>query len=94
MKTDTQITNEILNEFDKHQLGLCKIKIAVTNGFVTLSGTVDSYTKKILAERTVKNLEDIKGLSNDIDVVLTTAKRSEAKLAKSLLIGAMWRIRN
>jgi osmotically-inducible protein OsmY len=95
MKTDTQLSNDIIEELKLHELTTCKINIVVINGYVKLLGEVDSYTKKILAERTVRNVEGVKELFNEIEVVLTDyTKKTPAKLAKSLLIGAKWRIRN
>ncbi len=96
MKTDTQLTNDIHEELKLHQLAAYKINIVVNDGYVKLLGTVDSYTKKILAERTVKNVEGVNEVFNEIKVILPgmAAKKTPAKLARSLLIGAMWRIRN
>jgi osmotically-inducible protein OsmY len=96
MKTDTQLTNDINEELKLHQLAACKLNIVVNDAYVKILGTVDSYTKKILAERTVKNVEGVKELFSEIKVILpgTAEKKTPAKLAKSLLIGAMWRIRN
>jgi hypothetical protein len=95
MKTDTQLTNDIIEELKLHELTTCKINVVVVNGYVKLLGKVDSHTKKILAERTVKNVEGVQELFNEIEVVLPEyAKKTPVKLAKSLLIGAKWRIRN
>jgi osmotically-inducible protein OsmY len=45
-----------------------KIEVTVSRGWVTLKGTVDWEYKKREAERAVRNLAGVKGVSNLIDV--------------------------
>jgi osmotically-inducible protein OsmY len=45
-----------------------KIEVTVSKGWVTLKGTVDWEYKKREAERVVRNLAGVKGVSNLIDV--------------------------
>jgi osmotically-inducible protein OsmY len=45
-----------------------KIEVTVSKGWVTLKGTVDWEYKKREAERAVRNLAGVKGVSNLIDV--------------------------
>jgi osmotically-inducible protein OsmY len=44
------------------------IRVAVTDGIVTLSGTVDRFPKKFEAERVVKTLHGVKGIVEKIEV--------------------------
>lgn len=47
MKTDTEIQKYVMNELDREPFfKASEIGVAVKNGIVTLSGTVDSYLKK------------------------------------------------
>jgi osmotically-inducible protein OsmY len=43
-----------------------RVTVAVSNGWVTLNGTVDWYYQKAAAERAVRNLTGVKGVSNAI----------------------------
>lgn len=45
-----------------------KIKVKVENGWLTLEGTVDWNYQRHYAERTVRNLIGVRGISNLIDV--------------------------
>jgi osmotically-inducible protein OsmY len=45
-----------------------RVKVAVRNGWVTLEGTVDWWHEKDAAERAVRDLAGVVGLTNDIEV--------------------------
>lgn len=43
-----------------------RITVAVTNGWVTLNGTIEHYYQSAAAERAVRDLTGVKGVSNSI----------------------------
>lgn len=45
-----------------------EIGVTVKDGVVTLSGTVDSYSKKINIERAAKNVAGVKAVAEDITI--------------------------
>jgi osmotically-inducible protein OsmY len=45
-----------------------QIGASVIDGVVTLSGQVDTYAEKIAAERTVKRVQGVKAIANDLQV--------------------------
>ena len=47
-------------------LNASEIGVAVKNGIVTLSGQVDSYSKKLVAEKSVKRVAGVKAIAEDI----------------------------
>jgi len=49
------------------------ISILVNEGVVTLKGTADSYSKKLLAEQIVASVTGVKGIQNHIEVKLKNA---------------------
>ena len=55
------------------------IDVTVSKGWVTLKGTVDWQYKKQEAERVVRNLAGVKGVSNLIEVKQKTVDPSEIK---------------
>jgi len=73
MRTDLKIKEDVLDELawqpniDETQIG-----VIVNDGIVTLTGTVDSYSKKIAAEKAAKSVYGVKAVAEDIFV--TAAK--------------------
>lgn len=68
------------------------ITVAVKgNGIVVLGGTVKSYSEKYLAERSVEQLEKVKGVANELIVDLASAyRRSDADIVQSALQTLKW----
>ena len=55
MKTDAQIKDDVLDELSwQPNIDETQIGVIVEDGVVTLSGVVDSYSKKLAAEKAVK----------------------------------------
>jgi osmotically-inducible protein OsmY len=83
MKTDLQIQNDVVNELNFEPiLNGSEIGVNVTNDFVTLSGTVDTYAKKKAAEYAAKRIACVKGVSLHINVTPSTAgRRSDSEIA-------------
>jgi osmotically-inducible protein OsmY len=63
------------------------IKVTVEDGWVTLRGTVDWYYQKEEAERTVRNITGVKGVSN----LVTVAARPTPSDVKQKIIEALKR---
>jgi osmotically-inducible protein OsmY len=75
-RTDAQIAAAALSALQLDAtLPSEQIKATVRNGSVTLEGSVDLYCQKEGAERLVRNLRGVKGVSNDI--VLKTRPKAE-----------------
>ncbi|MER3486552.1 MAG: ornithine aminotransferase, partial [Chloroflexota bacterium] len=55
----------------------------VDNGVVTLTGTVDSYTKKWAAERAALRVAGVRAVANDI-VVKSPTTRTDTDIAKAV----------
>ena len=72
--TDEEIQRSVLEQFkwDAH-VKPTEIGVAVKNGVVTLSGTVDSYTKKWNAEEIALRVQGVKVVANELDVVLPSS---------------------
>ena len=82
-RTDAQIQADVLAElkYDARVLPN-EIGVAVKDGVVTLTGWVDSYTKKWAAEEAAHRVRGVKAVANDIEVRLTTAdERTDADIA-------------
>lgn len=68
-KTDTQINKDVLDElaYDP-SINKSKIAVAVSNGVVTLSGSVPNYFEKWNAESAVKRVNGVEGVAEELKV--------------------------
>ncbi len=92
MKTDVEIRNDVLDELAwQPNIDETEIGVIVKNGVVTLTGTVDSYAKKLAAERAVKSVQGVKAVAEDIEVKYGTSfKRSDADIATAVVNALEW----
>ncbi len=69
MKTDNKIKNDVLDQLLwQPNIADTKIGVIVEDGVVTLNGVVDSYTKKLAAEKAVKSVNGVKAIAIDLEV--------------------------
>jgi osmotically-inducible protein OsmY len=67
------------------------IAVAVSDGVVTLTGSVKSYSQKIAAERAVKRVRGVHGIAEELTIDLPAFHlRNDADLAKSALSALLW----
>jgi osmotically-inducible protein OsmY len=92
MKTDLQIKNDVMEELKWEPiLNASQIGVSVKDGVVTLSGTVDSYSKKIAAERSAKKIDGVKAIAEDVEVVLLgSGKRNDTDIADAVINALKW----
>jgi osmotically-inducible protein OsmY len=68
-----------------------EIGVIVKDGIVTLTGWVDSYTKKWAAEEAAHRVRGVKAVANDIEVRLAaTAERTDADIAEAVVRALEW----
>ena len=71
VRTDAQIQADVLAELKwEPRVQPNEIGVAVKDGVVTLTGTVDSYSKRYAAEQAAHRVRGVKAVANDIDVRL------------------------
>ena len=92
MKTDSEIQKDVMDELKwEPMLNASEIGVAVKNGVVTLSGTVNSFAKKTAAEEAAKKIGGVKAVAEDIEVVLTSGgKRTDALIAEAVVNALKW----
>lgn len=92
MKTDYEIKEDVLSELLwQPNIDETKIGVIVEKGVVTLSGVVDSYSKKLAAEKAVKNVKGVKAVALDIDVKYGTEyKKTDKEIAKAVVNALTW----
>jgi osmotically-inducible protein OsmY len=92
MKTDLQIQRDVMDELKWEPfLDSAEIGVAVKNGIVTLSGIVDSYMKKLTAEKTAKKVAGVKAVAEDIQVGISpNYRKSDAEIAEAVINSLKW----
>jgi len=92
MKSDYQIQDDVMEELKWEPfLKASEIGVAVKNGIVTLSGHVDSYSKKIAAENAAKRVVGVKAVAEDIEVGISPAyRKTDAEIAEAVLDALKW----
>src|SRR6266850_2448109 len=82
-RTDAQIQSDVLAELKwDARVKPNEIGVMVNNGVVTLTGWVDSYTKKWAAEDAAHRVRAVKAVANNIEVRLpSAAERNDADIA-------------
>ena len=91
-RTDAQVQTDVLSElkYDARVLPN-EIGVAVKDGVVTLTGWVDSYTKKWAAEDAAHRVRGVKAVANDIEVRLGIAdERTDADIAAAAVRALEW----
>jgi osmotically-inducible protein OsmY len=91
-RTDTQIQTDVLSELKYDaRVQPNEIGVAVKDGVVTLTGWVDSYTKKWAAEEAAHRVRGVKAVANDIEVRLSTDnERTDADIAAAAVRALEW----
>jgi osmotically-inducible protein OsmY len=92
VSTDEQIQQDVLRElkFDA-SLQPNEIGVAVTEGIVTLTGSVDSYLKRWHAEEAAHRVQGVIAVVNDIEVRLPQlSERTDTEIAAAVVRALEW----
>jgi len=92
MKTDAQIQKDVMDQLKWEPfLNAAEIGVSVKNGIVTLSGQVDSYNKKMAAEKAAKKVRGVKAVAEDIRVgISNTDLKSDSEIAEAVVNALTW----
>ena len=91
-RTDEEIQHDVLEElkWDAH-VQPNEIGVAVKDGVVTLTGWVDSYVKRWVAERAAHRVRGVRAVANDIEVRLpSAAERTDTDIAAAVTRALEW----
>ncbi len=91
-KTDAQLQDEVLRELRwDTRIGGADIGIAVTDGVVTLTGTVTNYAKKVAAQNAAHRVNGVLDVANDIEVQLSDDEsRTDTEIARAVRSVLEW----
>jgi len=92
MRTDQEIQQDVMAEIKwEPLLNSAEIGVAVKSGVVTLSGMVDTYTKKLLAEKAVKRVAGVKAVAQDLEVTIArSGQKNDTEIAEAALTALKW----
>ena len=92
MKSDIQIQKDVMEELKWEPfLKASEIGVAVKNGIVTLSGQVDTYSKKLSAEKAAKRMAGVKAIAEDIQIGVSPAyNKPDTEIAEAVLNALKW----
>jgi osmotically-inducible protein OsmY len=92
IRTDAQIQTDVLAELKwEPRVSPNEIGVAVKDGVVTLTGVVDSYSKRWAAEDAAHRVRGVKAVANDIEVRLSAAnERTDADIAAAAVRALEW----
>jgi len=91
-RTDEQIQRDVLAELKfEPRVAPNEIGVAVKNGVVTLTGYVDSYSKRWAAEDAAHRVRGVKAVANEIEVRLPSlSERTDTDIAAAAARALEW----
>lgn len=94
MKTDEELQKDVMAELKwDPQLNdvYTQIGVSVKGGVVTLSGQVDTYAKKMAAERAAQNVHGVKVVATDVEVKVRNLKaKTDTEIAEAVRNALKW----
>jgi osmotically-inducible protein OsmY len=92
MKTDMQIKSDVTAELAwDPAVNATSVGVAVKDGVVTVSGTVDTYMQKHAIERAVRRVSGIRGMAVDLEVrIAPDHRRTDGEIAEAALHALRW----
>ncbi len=92
MRTDLEIQKDVMEELKwAPLLKATEIGVAVKDGVVTLSGTVDSYTKKMEAEKAAKRVTGVKAIAEEIEIkFFSSSIKNDTEIARTIADSLRW----
>ncbi len=93
MKTNAELQKDVQDAIKwEPLLHAAEIGVIVKDGIVTLTGTVDSYSKKLEAEDAAKNVAGVSAVVEKIEIkyVGVWTKKDDADIATSVLNALRW----
>ena len=92
MSNDTQLQQAVLAEFQwEPSVEAAHIGVTAKDGVVTLTGHVESFTRKLAAESAARRVKGVKALAEEIEVRLPFGvKRGDDDIAAAALDRLAW----
>jgi len=94
MKPELELKHDVLAELESEPgVDAAHIGVTVTNGVVTLTGTVPTYAEKLAANRAVKRLDGVRALVSELEVrPKLGVQRTDTDIARAVVEALAWDI--
>lgn len=94
MKTDDELQQDVIAElsYDPQLVDVhAQLGVAAKNGVVTISGLVDSYNKKLAAEKAAQRVKGVRVVASDVEVKLgPLGAKSDSEIAEAVRSALVW----
>jgi len=93
MKNNAELQKDVQDAIKwEPLLNAAEIGVIVKEGVVTLTGTVDSYSKKTEAENAAKNVAGVKAVVENIEIKISHshAKKDDGEIAREVINAFKW----
>lgn len=92
MKTNEELQKDVLDAIKwQPLLKAAEIGVTAKNGVVTLTGNVNSFTKKIEAEKAAKSVLGVRAVAEEIHVKFSTSlEKNDEDLAGEIISSMKW----
>lgn len=92
MKTDAEIQQAVLNELKwDPEVDTANVGVTVTDGVVTLTGTVKNYAARNVAQEAAHRVLGVLDVANDLEVILPGAmERTDTDIAEAVRHSLIW----
>jgi len=93
MKTNEELRNDVMDEikWDPELNNVATdIGVAAKDGVITLSGVVDTYWRKISAERAAQRVRGVQVVACDIEVKLASVGKTDTEIAEAVRSALGW----
>jgi osmotically-inducible protein OsmY len=93
-KSDEELQGEVLFQLGwDSRVKQTEVGVTVRKGIVTLTGTVDSYAKKLAAQQDAHRVSGVLDVANDIEVRMQgDTSRNDADIARALRHALEWNV--
>jgi osmotically-inducible protein OsmY len=93
MKTNEELREDVMEEikWDPSLRSVAsEIGVTAKDGVVTLSGLVDTYSKKLAAEKAAQRVAGVKVVAVDIEVKFLKTTKSDTEIAEAIKNALRW----
>lgn len=92
MKTNEQLQRDVMDELKwDPMVAASDIGVSAKDGVITLSGYVDSYSKKYAAEKAAMRVSGVVAVAEDIEVRFNkVGRRDDTAIAEAILSAFKW----
>lgn len=94
MRTNEEIRKDVMDEIKSTpelRSIATEIGVATKDGIVTLTGTVDTYRKKLITEEAAQKVKGVKVVASDIEVrIPNSEKKTDTEIAEAVKHALRW----